>query len=153
MNTALAFNTATSAQPAILQLAQHAFASHQKGIATGDWTDLLALMSEEVEFQAPSPYIPSGVVYGKQKITAILQKVSEDLNVRAALTLLYPIVVSETTVGFEFFANGQAANKPFSSRLVVFYEIEQGKIKCLREYTGQRHQNVQAILQAMQTAG
>ncbi|HEY9619994.1 MAG TPA: nuclear transport factor 2 family protein [Crinalium sp.] len=134
MNITLPFQTATVVNPDVLQTAQQAFTAHQHGVLTGDWTDLLLLMSDDVELQAPSPYLPDGSIHGRLNVARILYKVTDELQLTVQLTVLHPIVVSETTVAFEFMAKGSVAGQSFSSQMVVFYEIENCKIKCLREY-------------------
>jgi ketosteroid isomerase-like protein len=132
MNTSL---PTTSINLDTLQVAQLASAAHQKGVLTGDWADFLALMIDEVELQASSPYLPTGSTRGKLNIATVLHKVTAELKLNAQLMLVYPVVTNETTVAFEFLVKGQVTDKPFSAQMVVFYEIENGKIKSIREYT------------------
>ena len=117
-----------------LTIGQRAFAAQQKGISTGDWTDLLALFSDDIEFRAPSPHLPNGVIYGKPAVAAMMQKFTTELNLRGQITQIKPMTFNETTVAVEFFAEGQFGDNVLSYNLVVFYEIEQGQIKRFQEY-------------------
>ena len=127
---------ATTAQSDVLAIAQQAFAAQQKGIATGNWTDFVALLSDEIELRAPSPHVPPDGVHGKPAVAALLQKFTTELNIAGKLTQMQPSVFNETTVAIEFLGEGQFDGEVVSHQLVVFYEIENGKIKRFREYIG-----------------
>lgn len=125
------------AQPETLQIAQQAFAAQQKGVATGDWSDFLALLGDDVEFRAPSPHLPNGVIYGKSAVAKLLQKFTTELNLKGKLTQTQSMVMNETTVAIEFVGEGQFGDEIVCHDLVVFYQFEQGTIKRFREYIGQ----------------
>ena len=124
------------ADPNVLAIGQRAFAAQQKGVATGDWTDFLVLISDDIEFHAPSPHIPKEGIYGKPAVAATLQKFTAELSLNGKLTQLKPMTCNETTVAIEFFAEGQFGGEFLTHNLVVFYEIKDGQIKRFQEYIG-----------------
>lgn len=119
-----------------IAIAHQAFTAQQKGVATGDWTDFLALLSDDIEFRAPSHHLPNGVIHGKLAVTTLLQKFAVELNLRGALIPMKPVVFNETTVAIEFLGKGQLAGEVVTHPLVVFYEIAHGKVIRFREYIG-----------------
>lgn len=123
-----------TANSEILAIGQRAFTAQQRGILTGDWTDFLALVSDDIEFRAPSPHLPNGVIYGKQAVAALLQKFTTELSLSGKITQVKPLTSNQTTVAVEFFAEGRIGSECHSYNLVVFYEIEHGKIKRFQEY-------------------
>jgi ketosteroid isomerase-like protein len=119
-----------------IAIAHQAFTAQQKGVATGDWADFLAILSDDIEFRAPSHYLPNGVIHGKLAVAALLQKFAAELNLRGTLIPMKPIVFNETTVAIEFLGKGQLAGEVVTHPLVVFYEIAHDKVIRFREYVG-----------------
>lgn len=136
MSSTQLLDSTTNVDLEVLAIGQRAFTAQQKGILTGDWTDFLALISDDIEFRAPSPHLPNGVIYGKQAVAALLQRFTTELSLSGKITQVKPLTSNQTTVAVEFFAEGQFGGEPLSYNLVVFYEIEQGQIKRFQEYIG-----------------
>jgi ketosteroid isomerase-like protein len=92
----------------VMAIAQQAFAAQQRGVATGDWADFLALLSEDIELHAPSPHIPNGAAFGKAEVAELLQKFSTELNLRAEVTPVGAMFFNQTdTIAVEYSAKGQ----------------------------------------------
>lgn len=138
VQTGVIVHERTLAPVAVLALAQQVFAAQQQGIRTGDWSDFLALLSDDIEFRAPSPHVPEAGLHGKAAVAALLHKFATELAVRGELIQQEPIVTNATTVAFEFLAQGQMAGETVAYAMVVFYEIHHGKVKRLREYIGRQ---------------
>jgi ketosteroid isomerase-like protein len=120
-----------------LAIAHQAFAAQQKGMATGDWTNFLGLLSDDIEFCAPAPHLPNGVIYGKPAVAVWLNQSATALNWRGTLIPTEPIIWNTTTAGFECITEAQLAGEIVAHSMVIFYEIENGQVKRFREYIGQ----------------
>lgn len=115
--------------------AQRAFQTFTHGLATGDWNDFLAMLTDDFHFWFPmGPY--KGHQSGKTTMAEFLQYVNQTFPQGLTLTQLERVTSSETTVVFEFRDEGYMGDKPYKNRVAVSFDFRDDQICCYREYFG-----------------
>lgn len=117
-----------------LEVAQQAFKHFQHGLATGEWQQFIALLTDDFSFWFPMGEY-HGLNTGKERAIAFFEYVSQAFD--GGLTLsLDRITSNETTVVFEFRDEGLMRGEPYKNRVAVSFDVRDDKICSYREYFG-----------------
>lgn len=117
-----------------LNVAQQAFEQFQHGLATGEWSGFLDLLTEDFTFWFPMGKF-HGLNVGKERAREFFQYVSESFPEGLTLTLDH-LTSNETTVVFEFRDEGLLLGQPYKNRVAVSFDVRSDKICSYREYFG-----------------
>jgi ketosteroid isomerase-like protein len=118
-----------------IKVAHQAFENLQHGLATGEWTPMLDLLTEDFTFWFPvGPF--HGLNVGKERAKAFFEYVSEVFAQTIRLTSLERVTSNETTVVFEFRDEGMMWKEPYKNRIAVSFDVRGDKICGYREYFG-----------------
>ncbi|WP_460202150.1 nuclear transport factor 2 family protein [Scytonema sp. NUACC21] len=117
-----------------LKVAYQAFEHFKHGLATGDWSQFLDMVTEDFSFWFPMGKY-HGFHTGKEKAREFFQYVSEAVKDGLAVTL-DRVTSNETTVVFEFRDEGELFGETYKNRVAVSFDIRGDKICSYREYFG-----------------
>jgi ketosteroid isomerase-like protein len=118
-----------------LKVAHQAFENLKHGLATGEWTPMLDMLTEDFAFWFPVGQY-HGLNVGKEKAKAFFQYVSEVFGRTVKMTSLERVTSNETTVVFEFSDEGMMWSEPYKNRIAVSFDVRGDKICGYREYFG-----------------
>ncbi|WP_339460100.1 nuclear transport factor 2 family protein [Nodularia spumigena] len=118
-----------------LKIAQQAFDHFTHGLATGEWSAFLDMLTEDFTFWFPMGKF-HGLNEGKDRAREFFQYVSESFNSGIQLTSLDSVTSNETTVVFEFRDEGLLLNQPYKNRVAVSFDVRGEQISGYREYFG-----------------
>ncbi|MBD2387049.1 nuclear transport factor 2 family protein [Cylindrospermum sp. FACHB-282] len=117
-----------------LRVAQQAFEHFEHGLATGEWSVFLDMLTEDFTFWFPMGKF-HGLNVGKERAREFFQYVAESF--RGGITLILERLTSnETTVVFEFRDEGLLLGQPYKNRIAVSFDVRGDKICGYREYFG-----------------
>lgn len=120
--------------PDNVEIAQRAFQHFTHGLATGEWSLFIDMLTEDFTFWFPvGPY--HGLNVGKQRAIAFFQYVSEAFEQGLTVTL-ERVTSNETTVVFEFRDEGVLRGEAYKNRVAVSFDVRGDKICSYREYFG-----------------
>ena len=117
--------------------ARKAFDLFAQGWATGDFDAYIELLADEMDF-----WFPTGAHRGKFSGAAgrqeMIAKCRDHTNAGDRLTLHPPqyALADDSSVMFEFEAEGLYAGEPYKGYNAIALEIEKGKVVGFREYFG-----------------
>lgn len=118
-----------------LKVAKQAFSHLTHGLATGDWNQLLDMLTEDFTFWFPvGPF--HGLNVGKDRVREFFQYVSETFSGGLTITSVERVTSNETTVVFEFRDEGMLRGEPYKNRVAISLDIRGDKICAYREYFG-----------------
>ncbi|AHJ27984.1 nuclear transport factor 2 family protein [Nodularia spumigena CS-584] len=118
-----------------LKIAQQGFDHFTHGLATGEWSAFLDMLTEDFTFWFPMGKF-HGLNEGKDRAREFFQYVSESFNSGIQLTSLDSVTSNETTVVFEFRDEGLLLNQPYKNRVAVSFDVRGEQISGYREYFG-----------------
>lgn len=118
-----------------LEVGHKAFEHLTHGLATGDWNELLNMLTDDFTFWFPVGLF-HGLNVGKERIREFFQYVSETFIGGLTITSVERITSNETTVVFEFRDEGMLRGEPYKNRVAVSFDIRGDKICAYREYFG-----------------
>jgi ketosteroid isomerase-like protein len=118
----------------ILRVAEAGFAAFSHGLATGEWADFLALLSDDFRFWFPAgPF--QGWNQGKDQAAKFLAAASQVFS--DSLTLqVERITQGDNTVIFEVQSQGTMLGHPYQNQAAIAFDIQGDKIITYREYLG-----------------
>ncbi|PIG93149.1 nuclear transport factor 2 family protein [Gloeocapsopsis sp. IPPAS B-1203] len=117
-----------------LKVAYQAFEYFSHGLATGEWNQLIDMLSDDFTFWFPvGPY--HGLNVGKERAIAFFQYVSETFSSGLFLTL-DRVTSNQMTVVFEFRDEGLMWGEPYKNRVAVSFDVRSDRICGYREYFG-----------------
>jgi len=121
----------------VLTTARTAFKKFQSGWASGDFSDYLALITDDFEFSFPTGE-HRGVFTGNAGREKMIAKCRDDAASGARLTLSEPrtVAVDGQTVIFEFESAGDLDGQPYKGRNIIVLEIHGERVQGYREYFG-----------------
>ena len=117
--------------------ARHAYELFAQGWSSGDFEPYIALLADEMEF-----WFPTGAHRGKYSGAAgrreMIAKCHDHTIAGDRLTLHPPqhVLVGESSVMFEFEAEGIYADKPYKGHNAIAFVMKDGKVVGFREYFG-----------------
>lgn len=115
------------------QLGEQAVAAWRQGFKTGDFTALIAMFDDNIEFRlGVAPY--NKTRRGKADAVAALQNY-QSLTIRVDQTPITPPMFNGMSTTFEFNAKGTFSGNPVEANFLVVFDILNGKISRMREYT------------------
>lgn len=118
-----------------LEVAQQAFQHLTHGLATGEWNQLLDMLTEDFTFWFPvGPF--HGLNVGKDRVREFFQYVSETFSEGITITSVERITSNETTVVFELCDEGMLRGEPYKNRIAISLDVRGDKICAYREYFG-----------------
>ncbi|MCL1474349.1 nuclear transport factor 2 family protein [Argonema antarcticum] len=118
-----------------LEVGHKAFDHLTHGLATGDWNQLLDMLTDDFTFWFPvGPF--HGLNVGKDRIREFFQYVSETFIGGLTITSVERVTSNDTTVVFEFRDEGMLRGEPYKNRVAVSFDIRGDKICAYREYFG-----------------
>ncbi len=118
-----------------LEVGQRGFTAFQKGLATGDWNDFLAMLTDDFSFYFPQGKY-QGFHQGKDKAKEFFAYVSTAFPAGLKITETMHVTASEKNVVFEFKDEGELRGAPYKNRVAVSWNICGDKICGYREYFG-----------------
>ena len=118
-----------------LKVAHQGFEYLIHGLGTGEWDNLLDILTEDFNFWFPQGKY-HGLNVGKQRAQEFFEYISKDLNGVIKLTSMERITSNETTVVFEFRDEGQLMGQPYKNRVAISFDVRENKICGYREYFG-----------------
>jgi ketosteroid isomerase-like protein len=118
-----------------LKVAHQAFEHLQHGLATGEWNQLLDMLTEDFSFWFPVGKF-HGLNVGKQKAKEFFEYVSQAYSSGLTVTSLDHVTSNETTVVFEFRDEGPLMGELYKNRIAVSFDVRGDKISGYREYFG-----------------
>ncbi|MFB2924062.1 nuclear transport factor 2 family protein [Aerosakkonema funiforme] len=125
----------TQTKPNTIEVAQQAFKHLSHGLATGDWNQLVDMLTDDFTFWFPvGPF--HGLNVGKDRVREFFQYVSESFSEGITITSVERITSNETTVVFEFRDEGKLRGEPYKNRIAISLDIRGDKICAYREYFG-----------------
>ena len=120
----------------IKQLGQNAYDALQKAVETGDASDFLNLMHDDVRFFVSFPFEEwRGEQRGKNRITELLRFQRDEMRVRIKYEQV-GITANKNTCAVEFRVAGTNAGGEYRNHLAIFFDFENELVKTWREYTG-----------------
>lgn len=123
----------TTATEETIATAEKAFTAFKLGIATGNWTEFLAMLTDDVTFSFPvAPYQGNNV--GKDKIAAFLRYASDKVFSEGLTLTPISITSNLNTVVFEALSEGKMWGKPYQNRVAVAFDVRNSQICGYREY-------------------
>ena len=113
-----------------LDVAQSAMAHWQHGAASGDWSNLVALMAADVTYHVPVPGF-EGIQHGVPAAERFFDYLSANFRgeLRVASTL-----IGDTRIGFEVRVAGTFHGKRFTQALCLVFTIRDGAVASFAEY-------------------
>lgn len=118
-----------------LEVAQQAFQHLTHGLATGEWNQLLDMLTEDFTFWFPvGPF--HGLNVGKDRVREFFQYVSETFSEGITITSVERVTSNETTVVFEIRDEGMLRGEPYKNRIAISLDVRGDKICAYREYFG-----------------
>ncbi|MBW4594292.1 MAG: nuclear transport factor 2 family protein [Brasilonema angustatum HA4187-MV1] len=118
-----------------LKVAHQAFENLQHGLATGEWNQLLDMLTEDFNFWFPVGKF-HGLNVGKQRAKEFFEYVSQAYSSGLTVTSLDHVTSNETTVVFEFRDEGPFMGELYKNRIAVSFDVRGDKICGYREYFG-----------------
>lgn len=125
----------TQQMAATLGTGLRGFEAFKRGLATGAWSDFLALLTDDFEMYFPVGQY-KGVHQGKEKAQEFFDYVSQVYSQGLHVVELLRMTASEQTVVFEFRDEGLMRGEMYRNRVTVSWDIRDGKIARYREYFG-----------------
>jgi ketosteroid isomerase-like protein len=126
-----------SADDAAVEVAVRAFRGIQRGAATGDWDDFVALLAEDVRIMIPVPATeenaPEGVLRGKD-IARQMFSTRHVEKVRGALLEGKRIAGNGPLVMIESRVEGNLGGEDVANHFVFVFEITDGEVASMYEY-------------------
>lgn len=126
-----------------LETAQTAFDRFSHGLATGNWNDFLALLTEDFTFWFPAGAF-QGKNVGKARAAEFFQRVSEVFAPGLNLTV-ERMTQSDTTIVFEVKSKGWMLGQPYENQAAISFDVRDGLICGYREYLGVVYQLPSAV--------
>ena len=118
-----------------LEVGTRAFEHFKHGLATGEWQEFLAMLSEDFSF-----YFPQGKYKGQNtgKATAeeFFKYVSATFAGGLRVTEVLRVTAGEDSIVFEFKDEGSLRGEAYKNRVAVSWEIRGDRIVSYREYFG-----------------
>lgn len=120
-----------------LKVAKEAFRCFAHGWATGDFRPYIDMLTDEFEFSFPEGEL-RGHYHGKEGRERMVAKCRGHAEAGERLTLHPPhhTTDGETTVVFEFVAEGDLADGYFRGEIAIAFEVDGERISGFREYYG-----------------
>ncbi|PPJ62198.1 nuclear transport factor 2 family protein [Cuspidothrix issatschenkoi] len=118
-----------------LKIAQQAFDYFTQGLATGNWQNLLDMLTDDFSFWFPTGKF-HGLNIGKERAKEFFAYVSEAFKTGIKIASLDNITSNEKTVIFEFRDEGNLFEQPYKNRVAVAFDVRDDKICSYREYFG-----------------
>jgi ketosteroid isomerase-like protein len=119
-----------------------AFQAFRRAFEEGQVNEFLSLVSDDFHFSVPLPFEEWRVEQqGKQRLEELVRFEREALQLQ-----LTPLIeLEDTNHGMVVFqAEGTLNNAPYSNKLAVVFEFENGKIRSFREFVGMPLMNYQS---------
>lgn len=126
-------------QDRVLVIAEQAFVSWKKGLATGEWQDFIAMLSDDFYFTFPVGQY-QGINRGKETAIAFFNFVSQIYPDGLTIELINTIAGGSTVV-FELLSQGTMYGNFYKNRAAVCFEIKGELISSYREYLAVFYQN------------
>lgn len=115
------------------QKGQAAIAAWRTGFKTGDFSALVAMLDDNVEYRLGIP--PYNTIRrGKADAVQAFQSF-QSLTIRVDQTPIAPPMFSGNSTTFEFQAKGTVGGNAVEANLLVVFDIVNGKIVRMREYS------------------
>jgi len=117
-----------------VDVALRAWAALAMGHRSGDFSDYVAMLSDDYSFSIPvGPFRGNNI--GKERAQVFFDAVAA---AKPNLTYREPlrICASEKTVVLEFDDDGDLGGVPYQNRIAASFDIEDGLISAYREYFG-----------------
>ena len=118
-----------------LTVGERGFAAFRSGLATGNWNDFLAMLTEDFTFFFPTGKY-QGTHIGKEIAEEFFAYVHSIFPQGLFITETIAVSVSENSVLFEFRDEGVLNNTPYKNRVAVSFSIRDQLICGYREYFG-----------------
>jgi ketosteroid isomerase-like protein len=123
--------------PAALGVAERAFLAVQRGAATGDWTDFIDLLADDVRIMIPVPADlpdpPEGVLVGKDVARQLFATHHQE-KVESAALECKRVAANGNTVVMECRVEGTLNGELVANHFVFSFEIVGGLIASMFEY-------------------
>lgn len=117
----------------VIAIAQTAFDFFSQGLASGEWQDFLAMLTEDFSFSFPvAPF--QGKNVGKEKAAQFFNYVSQQVFTDGLFLTVDRITSNETTVVFEVRSQGLMFGKPYQNQAAISFDIRGDLICGYREY-------------------
>ncbi|WP_036483502.1 nuclear transport factor 2 family protein [Myxosarcina sp. GI1] len=127
----------------LIATAQKAYNYFSHGLATGSWTDFLAMLSDDFTFSFPiEPF--KGKNVGREKAAQFFYYVSEKVFSNGLFLTLERITSNETTVVFEVRSSGLMFGEPYQNQVAISFDVRGDRICGYREYLGVIYQSNRA---------
>lgn len=124
----------TPSSSAIATTAQAGFEAFRHGLATGNWTEFLDLLTDDFSFWFPVGQF-QGLNVGKAKAAAFFQYVSQWFDQGLTLTV-ERVTYGDNYAIFEVKSEGQVAGHPYVNMAAIAFDIRGPQICGYREYLG-----------------
>ena len=118
-----------------LNTVQEAFAQFKKGALEGNCDGYMDYFAEDASYWAPTPGPFLGENKGKGKIRQFYESQTQ-AAVKLKVEDPFNIVAQGDKVLVEYYEQGTIGGEPFSNRVAIAYQVENGKITESREYLG-----------------
>lgn len=119
--------------PELLDTAQKGFEAFCHGLATGEWEQFIAMLSDDFTFAFPVGSY-KGVNVGKEKAAAFFAYASGQVFPEGLSFELERCTYNATTVVFEGRSTGKMFGKPYENQVAVSFDVGEGEICGYREY-------------------
>ncbi|MGV2830536.1 nuclear transport factor 2 family protein [Myxosarcina sp. GI1(2024)] len=115
--------------------AQKAFDYFSHGLATGDWADFLAMLTDDFTFSFPiGPF--KGENVGRERAAQFFRYVSDSVFTEGLFLTLERTTNNEITVVFEVKSSGLMLGKPYQNQVAISFDIRGDRVCGYREYLG-----------------
>lgn len=124
-----------TATPEIRETAQIAFKHFTNGLATGQWSAFLDMLTEDFTFWFPvGPF--QGTNVGKAKAAEFFTYVTEKIFTQGLSVTQQRVTSNETTVVFEVQSQGQMIGYSYQNQGAISFDIRGNQVCGYREYLG-----------------
>ncbi len=116
-----------------IAIAKQAFDYFSHGLASGEWDNFLAMLTEDFTFSFPiAPF--QGRNIGKDKAERFFNYVSTQVFTEGLYLTVERITSNETTVVFEVQSQGLMSGNPYQNQAAISFDVRDNLICGYREY-------------------
>ncbi|MEM8828787.1 MAG: nuclear transport factor 2 family protein [Cyanobacteria bacterium P01_G01_bin.19] len=116
-----------------IAIAKIAFNYFSQGLASGEWADFIAMLTEDFNFSFPvAPFQGNNI--GKDKAKKFFNYVSQQVFATGLNLTVERITSNENTVVFEVRSQGLMFGKPYNNQAAISFDVKGDRICGYREY-------------------
>lgn len=116
-------------------VARLAFERFKHGLASGEWTGLLDMLTDDCILRIPKGRF-AGTHHGKAKAAEFFSFIRQTYPDGLFVTDVLNVGISTHSILFEYAAKGELSGTAYQEMAVLVFEVRGDKISAYREYFG-----------------